>query len=124
MTNTHKSLRVSEAAYTNLVKYKSQISSITGKPVSFDEAITDALEIATSKTYYCAVQYVGATIVIFGIGRTSAETTRDAMQAADNIDGLNVYECTSDVYSYVLEHGGAGKFEKAAGTNIIGLKHE
>ena len=46
------------------------------------------------------------------------------MQAADNIDGLNIYECTSDVYSYVIEHGGAGKFAKAAGTNIIGLKHE
>ena len=108
-TKQQKCMRIDETTYQDLVRYKSQISSITGKPVSFDNAIKGILDIATSREYFCAVQETDNEIIIFGIGRTPAEACIDAVKhngAGETRDDLDLWPCSLDVFVYVTKHGG------------------
>jgi len=108
-TKQQKCMRIDESTYQDLVRYKSQISSITGKPVSFDNAIKGILDIATSREYFCAVQETDNEIIIFGIGRTPAEACIDVVKhngAGETRDDLDLWPCSLDVFVYVTKHGG------------------
>jgi len=105
MVKQQKSMRIDETTYADLVRYKSQISTITGQPVSFDNAIMDLLKIVSSKKYYCVYQPVTTkNVVIFGVGRTVSEAQRDVMVSNNLYDeeGLETAECTKEVYMRVM----------------------
>ena len=121
MTKEQKSMRIYESTYQDLVRYKSQISSITGKPVSFDNAIKEILDIATSREYYTAIMKLPLGYLVMGTGRTEGEALQNAGKNTNYSypqNNVEAFRCSFDFFVQVQVKGGGKpvyyKYEKPA----------
>lgn len=55
---------------------------------------------------FCVYQKVGNEIIVYGIGHSDEEASRDALNYVDDVYDLCMTECSKEAFEYIQKHGG------------------